>query len=636
MSVADSTVDFPATGLVAVLGENHAGQGQLASIGAGKTAIGEALARMLFGIPGRFSTLSYCSRDEEGDMYLRLEAELGPQAWVVEYGYKCDELSSSGEGLRLTVDGSRIEHGHVRETRQTLTKALQLEAGLAAWTTYLDGAKLRFDLLSQSQAVELVLSAMRQPPWHERQAKVKKALDQAKLELAVVERNLASTREQRSAAETTVKTRLESLKATQDSVEKFTAQYQLDVDAWALRSRQLSEALETAASELDRFTEQWRKASDAATANQQPDDPALADKLKSGLEIAAQWAEAASSARSVVSAATVRHTTANSTAKSYAAGGRCQHCGHVSKQPDPAHIELLNQKIAEAKDELNAANAELAEATASKIKADQYCATIKAKIDAVKVKRQAEIKAVTAQAAEAFQQAQMNHRSADARLKTHERSKPVPPDTSILTSAQAKLETAKVQLAQLEDAVIKLGDDRTAWAQSFAVAEYWYKAFSPSGIPNLVLKTGINALNQAAQLVSRAVAGGAVGLEFQTEVELAGGEAKPKLTTIARQTAGSSRLAGGSKGEQGLANLLAAEALTVVAGNPVGFRWLDEAVNSQDHHVRRQVYQYLRRQAAEKRLLTFVVDHHPDLEASADHVLIATKSQEGKTTYRWR
>ena len=636
MSVADTAVDFPASGLVAVLGENQAGKGQLVSIGAGKTALGEALARMLFGMPGRFSTLSYCSRDEEGDMYLKLEAELGEQNWVVEYGYKCSELSSSGEGLRLTVDGSRIEHGHVRETRQTLVKALQLDASLAAWTTYLDGAKLRFDLLSQSQAVELVLSAMRQPPWHERQAKVKKAVDQAKLELTVVERNLTSTRDQLAAAAVTVTTRTETLRQAQSSFDAATSRYQDELQAWTDRAAQLKEALGTKAAELERYTAEWQTASETATAGQPADDPALAERLRTGQDTAEQWADAVAAARSALSAAISGHTSAASAAKTYAAGGRCAHCGHVSKQPDPAHLEILNQKTVEAEAAVAEARANLATAVESKTKADQYCALVRSKIDAAKAKRQAAIREATAQAVSNFHQAQSAHKSTDSQVKVHTSRKPVPPDSSLVTVAQTRLETATGQVTALETAVVKLGDDRTRWAQALAVADYWHKAFGPSGIPNLVLKTGIGALNQAAKLVSQAVAGGAVGLEFQTEVELAGGEAKPKLTTVAKQVAGSSRLAGGSKGEQGLANLLAAEALTVVAGNPVGFRWLDEAVNSQDYHVRRQVYQYLRRQAVERRLLTFVVDHHPDLEASADHVLIATKDQDGKTTYRWR
>lgn len=70
-------------------------------------------------------------------------------------------------------------------------------------------------------------------------------------------------------------------------------------------------------------------------------------------------------------------------------------------------------------------------------------------------------------------------------------------------------------------------------------------------------------------------------------------------------------------------------------GRRVGWRWFDEPLNTQDPQVRRNVYQYLRQQADAEGLLIFVVDHNPEAAGFAHHVLVATKSETGDTTYTW-
>jgi hypothetical protein len=35
-------------------------------------------------------------------------------------------------------------------------------------------------------------------------------------------------------------------------------------------------------------------------------------------------------------------------------------------------------------------------------------------------------------------------------------------------------------------------------------------------------------------------------------------------------------------------------------------------------------------------MAVFIVDHHPDALAMADHVLVATKDEAGFTTYAWQ
>ena len=63
------------------------------------------------------------------------------------------------------------------------------------------------------------------------------------------------------------------------------------------------------------------------------------------------------------------------------------------------------------------------------------------------------------------------------------------------------------------------------------------------------------------------------------------------------------------------------------------WRWLDEVINNQD---RKHVYGYYRRLAHTNRMTIFIVDHHPDALALADHVLVATKDEAGFTSYSWQ
>ena len=113
MTVAETDLLFPDTGFVHVLGVNRT-SGKVASIGAGKSALGDAVHRVLFDVAGRFTNYKDCSRNGDGDTYIRVECELRGTPFVVESGYKCKELSRSGEGLRYTVGSTVVEMDSVR------------------------------------------------------------------------------------------------------------------------------------------------------------------------------------------------------------------------------------------------------------------------------------------------------------------------------------------------------------------------------------------------------------------------------------------------------------------------------------------------------------------------------------------
>jgi hypothetical protein len=133
---------------------------------------GEAIARCLLGVDGRFTSAGAYSHDEVNeDTYVKLETELDGKPLVVELGYKCPELSKTGESLRFKFGEAEIWRDRIRATREELNKITTITPELAQWTVFLDGEKLSFRSLSQRDSVDLLMTALQQPPWsqyHER------------------------------------------------------------------------------------------------------------------------------------------------------------------------------------------------------------------------------------------------------------------------------------------------------------------------------------------------------------------------------------------------------------------------------------------------------------------------------------
>ena len=103
-TVRSAELELPACGLILLIGSNLAAEGKLQSVGSGKTSLGEALARALAGVRGRFTDLGQFTTDgsKEG-CYVKVEAELQSQPFTVEMGYKCPELNASGEGFKFSA-----------------------------------------------------------------------------------------------------------------------------------------------------------------------------------------------------------------------------------------------------------------------------------------------------------------------------------------------------------------------------------------------------------------------------------------------------------------------------------------------------------------------------------------------------
>ena len=211
-----------------------------------------------------------------------------------------------------------------------------------------------------------------------------------------------------------------------------------------------------------------------------------------------------------------------------------------------------------------------------------------------------------------------------------------PSDVSVV-KAQGILDSKNASLVEYEDKVAVTTLELEENKQLCQVVEYWSGAFNSSGIPNMVLSRSVDPLNQVSMALSHRMSGGTLGISYETTKELSSGAEKNCLNIRVKNSRGASRVTGNSKGESGLTNLIVAETITEVGrvSSRIGFRWYDEVVNSQDPKVRRCILSYLKETAQRLGILIFVVDHHPEVSNYADHVLRATKSKEGVTTFSW-
>ncbi len=150
---------------------------QVDSSGAGKTSLGEAINRVFLG--ASLSTqISDYSLDWAGNTYVDARATLRGRPLRVELGYRCPEFDSDGEGLRFTFDGAApVEWPRATQTRAELSALIGVSPEASLWTTFIDGDRLKFNRLSQGDALGLLMQALNQPPWDLYQERAKKRRD---------------------------------------------------------------------------------------------------------------------------------------------------------------------------------------------------------------------------------------------------------------------------------------------------------------------------------------------------------------------------------------------------------------------------------------------------------------------------
>ena len=617
-------LDFPDKGLILVQGVNTASGGALLSVGSGKTGIGEAISRTLLGVEGRFKSLKQYSTDKNGNTYVRVEAELLGKPLLVESGYRCKELSTTGEALQFTYDGKRIQRGTIQQTRDELSRLLGVSPLLASWTAFIDGDNIKFNKLGQADSVELVMASLRQPPWSQ-------YFEASKRTLGAFRRSFAGTEATHRNATAALQTAQSALDQTAQAVATERKLYE---QAKAENDDHLCQLQQAVTAKKQQVTEAKAEMADIAKKLKIMEDQRAkaAHTLEIELHRVDDEIHAAEQARAPFNdarrRAEQRVTEARVAYNNYANAAReCPTCKRPMGKTDPVRLQELQEA-------LEAAKAVATKAGTAQAGAEQKVVTLNSQHREIS-RQHREISAKDDVDALADRHAELETEISRATAQTHAyelevaRCQQGPSDTALRT-VEGRLSDRKDAFTKAQTALNEAAEALINDQATLKVLEYWNLAFSPYGIPNMVLRDAIAPLNKEARRVSAALTGGTIEVRYSTVRELANGLEKAQLNIEVDNKLGDKDLAGSSKGEAGLTNFVIAETLSEVGqvSRRVGYRWYDETVPHQDPKVCHAIYSYMKEVAQRLGIIVFLVDHNPVAANYADHVLIVEKITE--------
>lgn len=614
---------LPQRGIIQVVGDNQVGHGRLASIGSGKSAFGDAIHRCVFGVEGRKTGIRKFSTSEEGNTYVRVEGTLGGAPLVVEMGYKCRELSRSGEGLRFALgEKPAIEREHIRLTREELNKTLGMTPALAAWTVCLDGDRLKFNQLSQAETVDILMNARQEPPWtlyHERSrvvfsefsegvqaatgtlSQAKTAAQQAQAQHASAAGALLEARRVYHLRAETHAAALRSASAQLSALEKQVLLYQQQKKEIRTEIKKLEQAASAATAKLEIKRLEWVS-----------HNAALERKREPLLEARAQARHDAQIATTALQALKL-------------APDQCPTCGALRKAAPPQEIkratlavETAQRKLALSEEQVLAANQEISGVRARQLELSRAIADSQIPRIEEESRRY-----------EQLDEEELAHTQKRDACREQVLALKRGPDDTGLRRAQTIVEERQRALDAARQAIEAAAAALNECEIAVRVGEYWKEAFSPVGIPNMILRESVAPLNAWASQISSKLTGGALLVEFGTARVLADGREKSELTIRVVNRHGSADADLTSKGESGLVNLIIAETLASIGSvqNRIAYRWFDEVINPFCASARRSFLSALAAQCRDR--VAFVVDHHAEVDTFATGVLLARKTPHG-------
>ena len=628
-TVRESVIEFPERGLVLVRGINSASKGKMASIGSGKTALGEAISRALFGVKGRYTQLGHYSTHGKGNSYVVVNCLHKGKALEVQMGFKCPELSTTGEGLKFKYDGVETCRSHLDETRSDLVKIVTVPPDLAGWTVHLDGDMLKFSDLSESRSVELLMAALMQPRWNAYQRTTSDKANDLKRQLT----NDRQAAETAKSAVTEAEVDLQTAQAHHHEAKKVYDQAVKQAKA------QLQEITELIAGITARATKRYARLKEikleieqriASTAEKEKRLEIVVNEKQDALDTVNEALSDLRSAEAVVRR-DLEHANQH-LAQAKKTPASCPTCGKDWDRAANA-LQESNDEVAKAQNLYAVA----AKATKTKVAAQQKAALA---LDAARQKmEEAKAEAPVSELSAEYEDLEGELEPDQEVLSDAQQDKiriEQGPDKTEITRFETQIREREKQLAKNKKAVETAAAKVVEGEELLRVVEYWQEAFGPTGIPNMILGDALGPLNSTSRRISAIMSGGTLDVSYATSRQLAKGGDKAELTINVRNELGSSRAEGSSKGEGGLSNLIIAETLAEVGGvaHRIGYRWYDEILANQDEVVRRSFLSYLHNLAAEQGILIFIVSHAPEAANYADYVLVAEKAQNG-TTYRW-
>lgn len=620
-TIKQATVDFPRSGLVLITGRNKAVGSHFESVGSGKTSLGEALCRAIYGYPGRYSQLSHYAPSTNHPIHIKVQGLLGEEAVTVELGHRYKPLSSTGEGFLYTIgENDPVQFPATAETQRQFRNLIGLDPETVRWTVFVDGQRKIADM-NQAQSVDLLMATLNLPSWSDLHSKSKvffKKLKDAHSKIVTslddLERQVQDSNLRVDSAQMDVDD--ERLKKEMDD-EKF----QKDVEQ---AEQLLGEAQQVHGKAVDAMR---ARAAEVESERKRNEDERQVLKLrqkdfKKKLDDAQQGVTTASANLRESNSAVGRIQDVIDRAGTEQ---RCPTC----KQPiqvSQADLESLQKDLAAAKELSERRSVEFAKAKDIRTEATQSYDQITAALQSQPIFTDAQLVELTGQVEVA--------RSEMDQARTALASMRPPPNN--LPKVEALLKERKERLADVEARLEKLKPELQQALEAMGVGQYWMTAFSPVGIPNQVLSRATELLNLTARSLAHRLTGGTLSVAYSTTRTLVSGETRCELQVEVSNSKGSARVAGASKGESGLINLVMVETLAAIGhvGVRAGFRFFDEVVNSTDIQIRRSIFAYLREMAHQEDILVFVTDHHPESVSFADHILVAVKDDQG-TTYEW-
>lgn len=628
MTIRKAELEFPEKGLVLVTGRNLSSNGAMESVGSGKTALGEALCVTLLDTKGRHASMGHYSFDELGDMHVKVGAELSGKPLTVEIGHKCPELSRSGEGIRYQYsDAEPVERGKPQETRDELTGVLGVTPSLAAWTVFIDGDKLRFNNQSERAAVNLLMTALRQPSWDSYQKRAGGVMNDAKVKLgqatgghAGIQKKITDTRELIAQVTQEIKDEESRLKNEKDEIKSKAKKVK---DSITTHEETIAK-LQTRQKAIKKLLKDLE---DQSAAN----FSALEKEKATHSTAVSTWRIKRTKLVEERAELKVKWQTANNVLEEMKSEpARCPTCDKPwDKKHSADELKAQAKLVSDSRKKYDDKSDSVETVDENIERENSAILEIENKIRAMRSPARS---SVLSREYEQNDEDISDRTTAVTDLKLDLQTLQQGPDKTELQRLHTIRDERKKALTEAKDALEDAAQRLVEAEALVKVATYWYEAFGPCGIPNMILGETIRPLNDIAKRISLLMTGGTIAITYATKRELASGATSSELVIKVDNRLGSKRTAGSSKGESGLTNLVIAETLSEVGSvsNRIGFRWYDEVLNSQDQTIRRSIMSYLRNLANRLNILIFVVDHHPESSSYADYTLMAEKT--GKVT----
>lgn len=627
----EATIEFPERGLVFVRGINTAAKGKMVSIGSGKTALGEAISRALFGVKGRYNQLGNYSTQGKGDAYVCVQCLHNGTPLKVELGFKCQEISTTGEGLKFKYgDNNEVYRGRIEQTREDLVKVLTVPPDLASWTVHLDGDALKFNDLTESKSVDLLMAALMQPRWNVCSKQTNDKASELKRQLGTERINVDSAKEAVGEAEVELQTSKANLSEAKNvyaeevmQAKAQLAQIEKMITETSQRMLQRQARMKEIKKEIERRTSataEKLKACEIAVNEKQDAFHTITEELA---DLRVEEGRLKRDYDHAVSRLdTAKRTPAN-----------CPTCANPWDRGEK-EVQEWTTRLAKAKAAYDNAAKTTAAKRLSETKVTAACKAAREKLEAAKQELPTEELSQEYEELEDGVRADQSSISEDQQEKIRIQHGP---DKTSITTFEAQCKEREKVLKKAQQNVDRLAAKVVETEELLRVVNYWQDAFGPTGIPNMVLGDALGPLNATSRRISALMSGGTLSVSYATSRTLkTSGAERAELTINVKNELGSHRADGSSKGEAGLNNLIIAETLAEVGGiaHRIGYRWYDEVGGNQDEIVRRSIYSYLSEIAQRYGILVFLVSHAPEAANYADYTLVAEKTAAG-TRYFW-